>query len=222
MPEQTLSTRAKRLWPALALLAGVVALWQTPILLPLKILTVFFHEFSHLAAVLLTGGSPESLSLTPHQGGAVLSRGGNRFLVLSAGYLGSLLIGIALFRAARASKADRWIMGALGAVLLAVAALYVREVFALAFCAGTGAAMLAAARFLPHGPNDVALQVIGLTSMVYVPLDIFSDTISRAHLNSDARMLSTEFGLPTAVWGALWLALSLAAIAYALRATLRD
>ena len=208
-------------WPLIALLAAVLALWSTPAMLPLKILTVFFHELSHLLATRLTGGTPESLSLSPHQGGAVLSRGGNRFAILSSGYLGSLFLGLALFFAALRSRADRWVMAALGLTMIAVAALYVREAFALGFCLGTGALMLAAARYLPHGPNDLILRLIGLTSIVYVPLDIFSDTLARAHLMSDARMLADHTGIPTMLWGALWLVLSLAAIALALRSTFR-
>ncbi len=57
----------QRHWPLLALTVVVVALWSTPVLLPLKILVVFLHELSHLIAVLLTGGSVETLSITPHQ-----------------------------------------------------------------------------------------------------------------------------------------------------------
>jgi hypothetical protein len=208
-------------WPLLALTAAVVALWSTPVLLPLKILVVFLHELSHLLAVLVTGGSAESLSLSPHQGGTVLSRGGSRFLTLSAGYLGSLLIGLGLFWAALQSRADRWVVAGLGSILLAVAALYVRDSFALAFCLGTGAVLLAVARFLPHGPNDFTLRLIGLTSIIYVPLDIFSDTLARAHLRSDARMLAEEFGGTTMLWGGLWLGLSLAAIMVALRVLFR-
>ena len=211
----------KRHWPLLALGLAVALLWQTPVLMPLKILVVFLHELSHLIAVVLTGGEVETLSLTPHQGGAVLSRGGNRFLTLSSGYLGSLLIGLALIWAALRSEADKWVVAALGAALLLVALLYVRDAFALVFCLGAGAMMLGLARFLPHGPNDFALRLIGLTSIIYVPLDIFSDTLARAHLRSDARMLAEEFGGATMLWGGLWLGLSLMAILFALRTLLR-
>ncbi len=211
----------QRHWPLLALTVVVVALWSTPVLLPLKILVVFLHELSHLIAVLLTGGSVETLSITPHQGGAVLSRGGNRFLTLSSGYLGSLLIGLGLIWAALQSRADRWVVAGLGTLLLLVAAIYVREPFALIFCLGAGALLLGIARFLPHGPNDFALRLIGLTSIIYVPLDIFSDTLARAQLRSDARMMAEEFGGATVLWGAIWLGLSVVAIAIALRALLR-
>ncbi len=197
--------------------AVVFALWNTPVVVPLKILIVFFHELSHAIAAWLTGGSVESISLSPQQGGVTVTRGGNVFLTMSAGYLGSLLIGVLVFLVAVRSHADRVLMGVLGVVLLLVAALFIREWFALAFTVGTGLVMLASARYVPHDVNDLALRVIGLTSMIYVPLDIFSDTIARSGIRSDAYMLAERFGGATVIWGGLWLLISLAVIGVCFR-----
>ena len=201
----------------LAILVVVFALWQTPVIVPLKLLIVFLHELSHAAMTLATGGRVLSLEVSAQQGGAVWSAGGNRFLILTAGYLGSLLIGVGLLLAALKTHADRAIMAGLGVVMLVVALLYVRSGFALVFTVGTGVAMIAAARVLSRPVNDLALRVIGLTSMAYVPYDIFSDTIARAGLQSDARMLAEEFGGATVMWGGLWLVVSLAVIWWCLR-----
>ncbi|MDX8350021.1 M50 family metallopeptidase [Cognatiyoonia sp. IB215446] len=205
-------TYLKGHWQLLLLTVLVFALWQTPVVIPLKILIVFFHELSHAAATILTGGEVISLSVSADQGGVVWSRGGNRFLTLTAGYLGSLLIGVGLLVAATRSKADRAIMAACGVVMLVVAGLYIRDFFALSFAIGIGVAMLLMSRFLGHAANDLALRVMGLTSMIYVPYDIFSDTIARSNLRSDARMLAEEFGGTTMMWGGLWLVLSLVVI----------
>jgi len=204
-------------WQLLLLTTLVFALWQTSVVVPLKILIVFFHELSHAVATFFTGGEVISLSVSADQGGVVWSRGGNRFLTLTAGYLGSLLIGVGLLVAATRSKADRAIMAACGVVMLVVAGLYIRDFFALSFAIGTGVAMLIMARFLGHAANDLALRVMGLTSMIYVPYDIFSDTIARSNLRSDARMLAEEFGGTTMMWGGLWLLLSLVVIGVCLR-----
>lgn len=204
-------------WQLMLLTGLVFALWQTPVALPLKILTVFLHEMSHALAALLTGGSIESLTIDPQQGGAVMARGGNRFISLSAGYCGSLLIGVMLFIVAVRTRWDRLFLGSLGVMILLVTAFYVRSGFALGFGLLTGALMIAAARFLGHGLNDLLLRLIGLTSMIYVPYDIFSDTIARSHLRSDARMLAEEFGGPTLFWGGAWLLISLIVIILSLR-----
>ncbi len=208
-------------WQMLALTALVFALWQTPVALPLKLLVVLFHELAHGLAALATGGSIESLTVTPDQGGLAVTRGGNRFVILTVGYLGSLLLGLAVFAAALGSHADRLVLGLLGAVILAVTALYIREGFALLFCLVTAALMLAGAYYLPRLAADLVLRVIGLASMIYVPYDIVSDTILRAGLRSDARMLAEEFGGATVLWGGLWLIVSLAVIGFSLRVMAR-
>lgn len=204
-------------WQLIAITAAVFLLWNTAALVPLKILIVFLHELSHVIAIAATGGSVESLSISPQQGGLVQARGGNRFISLSAGYLGSLTIGFALLLSALKTRADRVIMGLCGVVMLAVAALYIRESFALAFSVGAGCIMLVMALYLSHAINDLALRVIGLTSMIYVPYDIFSDTIARPNLRSDARMLAEEFGGTTVIWGGLWLVISMVVIGLCLR-----
>lgn len=204
-------------WQLLLLTTLVFALWQTPVVVPLKILIVFFHEVSHAIATILTGGEVISLSISTNQGGEVWSRGGNRFMTLTAGYLGSLLIGIGLLIAATRTKADRTIMAACGIITLVIAGLYIRDLFALGFAIGVGIGMLLMARYLGHATNDLALRVMGLASMIYVPYDIFSDTIARSSLRSDARMLAEEFGGTTIMWGGIWLILSLIVIGWCLR-----
>lgn len=204
-------------WQMLGFAGIIFALWQTPIVLPLKLIVVFFHELSHGLAALVTGGEIESIAVTADQGGLTVTRGGSAFAILSAGYLGSLLIGMALFAAALRSAADRLVLALLGVVLVAVAALYVREGFALAFSLGAGGLMLAGARWLSGLGADLILRLIGLASMIYVPYDILSDTILRAPLHSDARMLAEEVGGATVLWGGLWLIVSIGAIGLALR-----
>jgi hypothetical protein len=204
-------------WQLLLLTAAVFAFWQTTALVPLKILIVFFHEASHAIASVLTGGEVLSLSISSDQSGVVMSRGGSRFWTLTAGYLGSLLIGVALLVAATRTQLDRQIMALCGIVLLIIAGFYVRDVFALGFTIGTGIAMIVAALTLGHKANDLILRVIGLTSMIYVPYDIFSDTIARSNLRSDARMLAEEFGGTTIFWGVIWLVISLLIIGWSLR-----
>jgi hypothetical protein len=204
-------------WQLLLITAVVFGLWQTPVVVPLKILVVFLHELSHAVAAWLTGGSVEQISLSPAQGGFAITRGGNRFAILSAGYLGSLLMGVGLLMLALRSEADRWITGALGAVMLIVTVFYVRDLFAAVFCGLSGVALLAMARFLGHTANDMVLRVIGLSSVIYVPYDIFDDTIARSGLPSDANMLAAEFGGATLIWGGLWLALSAIVIIWCLR-----
>lgn len=203
-------------WQLLALTAVVFALWTTPAMIPLKILVVFLHELSHAATAIATGGDLISMSISLEQGGEAWTRGGSRFLTLSAGYIGSLMIGLGLLLVALHTHLDRLVMGVFGLLMLVVTAIYMRDGFAVVFGALSGVLMLAMARFASIQINDLVLRVIGLTSMIYVPYDIFSDTIARSALQSDARMLAEEFGGATVMWGAIWLLISLGVIYQAL------
>ena len=204
-------------WQLILITFVLFLFWNTAIVIPLKILVVYLHELSHALAAILTGGSVVEISLSPYQGGHAITRGGSRFLTLTAGYLGSLLLGVSLMLVALRTEADRIVLGGLGAFTLVVTALYIRDWFALAFCLGTGIAMLAAARYLSVEVNDLILRVIGLSSILYVPYDIFDDTIRRSGIRSDAYMLADEYGGPTIFWGGLWLVASLAIIYFCLR-----
>ena len=108
-------------------------------------------------------------------------------------------------------------------MVLLVGLVLVRPIvgFGFVFSALAGAAMLAAARFLPASANAIILRVIGLTSCMYVILDIKSDTIDRSELRSDARMLAEMTGVPTVVWGVVWILVALAFLVAIFRTAMR-
>ncbi|MDA8747930.1 M50 family metallopeptidase, partial [Litoreibacter sp.] len=108
-------------WHLLVTLAVIFALWTTSVVLPLKILVVYLHELSHGLAALATGGEIERINVSAQIGGFTMTRGGNRFAILSAGYLGSLLFGVCMLVLALRSAADRVVMAILGAVSIVVA-----------------------------------------------------------------------------------------------------
>lgn len=184
---------------------------------PLRMLIVFMHEIAHGIAAVITGGSILAISLSVYEGGHAITQGGNLFLIFSAGYLGSLLLGVFLFLMALKTDLDRWTLAGFGVVTLFFTAFYIRDLFPIWFCGLTGIAMIAAGYWLRHTVTDFILRVIGLVSMIYVPYDIFSDTIARSHLRSDAFMLAERFGGTTVFWGGLWLLISFAVIFGCLR-----
>ena len=202
----------------LILLLGLINLcWEYPILYPLKLLVVFFHESSHALATILTGGTVAELVINSQQGGHVISQGGNRFIIISAGYLGSLLWGVAIFVATVKSRYDKAIMRSLGITIILITVMLSSSVFSWTFGLLFGTAMLGMASYLADKYNDFVLRLIGLTSMTYAPLDIYSDTISRSHLQSDAYFLAEYTGGTTLFWGSVWIVISLVVIFYCLK-----
>ena len=185
--------------------------WDTQWVYPLKMFVVLLHEISHGLIAIVTGGYIEKIVLDPAEGGACYCPGGSAFLTLSAGYLGSLVWGGLLVIAGHEWK--RWsraIMLIIGLGVIGMTIGYVRGSFGLVFGVLFGLGLVATARLLPAVVNRVVLTTLGLTSCLYALLDIKSDVIDRPELRSDARMLAEMTGVPTLVWGGLWILLALA------------
>jgi hypothetical protein len=201
----------------IAFLAGLTAwlvvvwlLWWSPVIYPLKLFVVLLHETSHALMAVATGGRVDRLVITADQGGICYCPGGNAFLTLSAGYLGSLLWGALILTLARARRpAPHNTTTALGAAVLALTALFVRNGFGVLFGVLFGAALVAL-RGAGRTVHVLVLTALGLTSCLYALLDIKSDVIDRPHLPSDAHMLAEMTGVPTVFWGVLWIALGAA------------
>lgn len=189
-------------------------LWDTPVIYPLKVFVVFLHEISHGFAAIATGGSIERIELDPRLGGLCYCPGGNPFLTLSAGYLGSLAWGAAILETGhRAGRNAHRVVQGLGALVLVISALFVRSVFGIVFGLIFGVALILAAGRLSARANRALLYVLGLTSALYAILDIKSDVLDRPYLPSDAHMLAELTGVPTLLWGLIWIGLALGASA---------
>ncbi|MYI46007.1 MAG: M50 family metallopeptidase [Gemmatimonadetes bacterium] len=179
-------------------------LWDTPAIYPVKIFVVMLHEISHGIASLATGGTIDKIILDPYQGGACHCGGGNAFLTLSAGYLGSLLWGVVLLGLAGSRRVSNHVLlTVVGGLVVLLTALYVRNGFGLTFGLGFGTALVIAGRKLGPVASKVILTALGLTSCLYAILDIKSDVLDRPHLQSDAAMLAEMTPLSTTAWGAV-------------------
>ncbi len=209
---------------ALALYLGAIWFaWDTPVLYPLKIFVVMLHEVSHGIACAGTGGTLESITLSPQQGGAAYCRGGSAFVIMSAGYLGSLVWGVLLLRAASAPRiSNRFVVTLVGVATLILTLLYVRSGFGLLFGLCFGATLTMAGRRLGPTISRVVLTVLGLTSCLYAIWDIKSDVLDRPELRSDAAMLAELTSVPTTAWGIIWIATALIVCAWAFRREYRS
>lgn len=171
---------------------------------------------------MLTGGHVQELVIVKEQGGHVVSQGGNRFIILSAGYLGSLLWGVVIYVSSVKTDYDKKIMAFLGLSIMTITVCFSNSFFTWLFGFLIGGLMLLSANYLATIYNDFLLRLIGLTNMAYVPMDIYSDTISRAYLPSDAAMLANEFGGSGILWGISWIAISALVILKCLRNSLQQ
>jgi len=197
--------------------------WNSVVVYPIRVFVVFLHEISHGMAAIATGGSIQRITLNPRLGGACYCPGGNAFVTLSAGYLGSLLWGGALLEVSRKAgrKAHR-ITWAVGGAVLVLTLLFVRGGFGISFGLLFGGFLILLARRLGPDANRILLMVLGLTSCLYAILDIKSDVLDRPHLPSDAYMLSQLTGVPTVIWGILWIGIALVVSTWLMIRAFRD
>jgi hypothetical protein len=202
----------RRLLLPLALGLVFVIFFDSAVVFPFRLFVVFLHEISHGLAAVLTGGRILSIAISPNEGGVCVTRGGWPFLVLNAGYLGSLLFGaLFLLLGARRRNAPA-VIGTIGAFTLVAALLYVRSWFGFVYCVIAGLAFLAVSTWLAPTASEFLLAAVGAMSSLYAVADIASDVIFRHSAASDAAGLARATGIPSLVWGILWIAVSLATL----------
>jgi Peptidase M50B-like len=212
-----LKTPPRPLLLPLGIATAALVLWDTFVVYPFRLFVVFLHEISHGLAAVLTGGAIESIGLSFDEGGVCRTRGGWPFLILNAGYLGSLLWGALFLVLGERRTRARSVIAAIGVFTLAVTLIYVRTLFGFGYGLATGLALLAVASRLRPAVSEVLLAAIGATSALYAVWDVASDVLLRHSGESDAAALAQLTGLPAGVWGVVWIALSLAVLAWVIR-----
>lgn len=212
----------------LAVLSVIVA--RLPVLrwlvYPFDVLNTFVHEMSHGIATVLTGGSFRRFEIYPNTEGVAWTAGGIRWIVASAGYLGSALVGGGLLLlSARQINAPKVLL-IFGIILTIASVLFVRNLFgivaALVLCGG----LIAAALKLEPRWNTLLLLFIAV-QITLNALDSLWDLVRlssfRRHVVSDAQIMQQATGVPALVWAILWSGLSLLILWQAIRwAYVRD
>ncbi len=181
------------LW--IAVVTGFIAtlLWDTFLLLPLKLLIVLVHEIWHGLFALLAGGELEKIQINGQEAGETLVSGLDSFwgffATVSAGYIGSALVGALMLRGGLAGK---WNRGTL--VLFAIGLAMMSHAFtdrgSLASYVGIGWSFAILLCILPgERPAGVLLIVLGTLFVWYSFFDLFDFTGNV--LSTDAGILAT-------------------------------
>jgi hypothetical protein len=212
-----LKTPPRRLLLPLGLAAASLLLWDTFVVYPFRLFVVFLHEISHGLAAVATGGRIVSIGLSFDEGGVCLTRGGWPFLILNAGYLGSLLWGSAFLLLGGRRTRARSVIATVGAFTLGVTLVYVRTWFGLLYGIAAALVLLAVASRLKPAVSELLLAAIGATSCLYAVWDVATDVLFRHSGASDAAALARLTGVPAVLWGVAWIALSIAVLVGVLR-----
>ncbi|MDE2951074.1 MAG: M50 family metallopeptidase [Chloroflexota bacterium] len=216
---------------ALAFLA-VFFLWNQRememLLYPLRLFVTFVHEAGHALAALISGGQVQGFTVNANGSGMAVTAGGNRALILPAGYLGAALFGSLLFLLS--NRAPRWASGiamALGAILIGITVLYGRPdssgvPVALAIGVGFGTIILLIGAKAPRIVNQLLLSILAVITALEAVYDLkfildgsLNGTI---HPQNDAVRFAQEFTplLPVAVVALLWAGIAVFMLAAAI------
>lgn len=209
-----MSNRSLQVAVLVVLIGCTVWFWSTLALYPIKLFVVLLHELSHGFAAFLTGGEILSIEINELIGGSCQYRGGNRVVVASAGYLGSLLWGGVILVTASRTTLIRELGILISGIMIIATLLWIRNSFGILFTVGSALLLFILCRFLPSWMVRILLQFLGTASCLYVLVDIYEDVIRVSQDGSDAHTLSLLTCIPAQVWGVIWGLIALVMILY--------
>ncbi len=207
-----LSKRSSK-YGELVIILSIVAfsffLWDTFFIYPIKLFVVMWHEISHGLAAIATGGRVAAIEFSLELGGKCSTEGGIPLIVASSGYLGSLLIGTALFNTSYDKKASIWLCTGLSILLLLFMANYVGNYFSGIVSLFFSALLFISPRYLPAFIHNYLCRILGLVSALYVVIDIKQDILTDSYIRNDAHVIAEITGISSGFWGILWLLISI-------------
>jgi peptidase M50B-like protein len=204
--------RRRSILVQLGLFALVLALWRLPLVNPVKLLVVLFHEVSHVLVAYATGGVVFGIAIDPGGAGVTMGMGGNEALIVAAGYVGSLLIGFLLYSLSATWKVDE-VWGVLCLFCCLTMAFGWLNDFTTFFGYGTITLMFVGLFKFPEGLQRFFLRWIATTSCLYPILDVSGEffqesargfTVRGRLAGSDVSQLAQITGLSEALIAGVW------------------
>jgi hypothetical protein len=190
-----------RLTVVLVTALAATLLWDSPILLPFKLLVVLVHEIWHALVSLLAGASVQEIALNLEENGETVVNGiGSPFafaLAVSAGYLGSALTAAAMLNRGLAADLERFTLFIFILILA-----YMTHLFApamgIAYYTGFGwSAVLVVPLLFGREPSAYTLKILGTLFIWYCLYDLydFSDGIERSDAGAFAAYIVRKSGI---------------------------
>ncbi|MCH8273517.1 MAG: M50 family metallopeptidase [Armatimonadetes bacterium] len=204
--------------------AAAVAAWVIPYIrylsLPLIYLNTHIHELFHAIAAEGTGGDAARILVHADGSGLTATAGGNLFLIASAGYVGSAILGAAMIALGRTERSARAVLLVLAGVLTVGMVFWVRG-DGIGVLSGVMWILLLAVlgRFLRGTGAIFAAQFLGVQQCLASAqafLVLFQVSAFTTHQN-DAKLLAEHTGMPAVLWATLWAVFSATLILLALR-----
>lgn len=209
-------------WLHVLLAVIALVLWDTPFVKPFRVFVVWMHEMGHAVATLVTGGEVAELRVRWNESGHVMSRGGMRPIISSAGYVGAACVGALLIYCGRWVGVQRGVLALVGGTQILMAVLYT-PFWGLDFWFGVGCGLILvviALRLKNWAP--LLATWMGVMLCLY-SLEDFRTDLWMQTAKTDAGILATYWGLPILAYpiAFVWAAVSVWVMFLAMRGLCR-
>ncbi|MEW6507544.1 MAG: M50 family metallopeptidase [Bacteroidota bacterium] len=201
---------------------AVLLLWETPIIYPIKLMVILFHEISHGFAAILTGGKVIDLSIELDLSGVCHIEDGNQIAIASAGYIGSFLFGMILFYSSLNRIFSKVFLPVIFGLIIIFLINSSKNEYLILITSGLVLLLLLIIFVLPSLISDIVLKTLGIISCFYIVLDIKQDIFDSTDYYSDAYILAELTGINQMFWGLLWLVIAILGIILLLRLSHRQ
>lgn len=216
----------KQIWRYIFILIIVMVLWNTIVIKPLKIFTVFLHELGHALMAFIFGYGIQGFKVNFNESGYTLAQSKgwfSSFMIANGGYLGSILFALLILYLKR-TAVKKFILGTLAIIFLIISIRFSGFSFTLIYAIIFATFVLVLYMFQNEKVNDWVIDILGIASVAYAVYDTFIDTILlqlnlQFHLikwdsqnMTDAMQLAKMTHVPAVVWGIIWLAIAVFAV----------
>jgi hypothetical protein len=187
---------------------------------PLRLFVTFIHEGGHALAALLTMGTVDRLVIYANASGETYTRGGLSPLIASAGYLASTAYGAGLLMLLHDGARAKAVLTLTAAVVLALTGFFSTDSFSLFIgIALTGMLIWVAIAWSPRWAHFF-LSFLAVQCCLNALYDLKTLFLISAttHMHSDAVNMQEVTTIPALFWALFWIALSILALATAVRA----
>lgn len=214
----------KNLWKYLFILIALVLLWNQVVLLPIKMLSIFFHKIGHALVAFLFGYGSEAFSATfAGTGDTILNTKGwfPSLFIANGGYIGSALFFVLILFLSR-TPARKFLLGSLSIIYLVISISYPSLgrstlIYSIIFTS----IVIILYMIGRDGIDEFVIDVIGMSAIAYIIYDTFVATILFrlnqqltiikgwvSGIPDDIIRLSNLTNLPDLLWAVVWLAIS--------------
>jgi hypothetical protein len=203
----------------IAVVAGIIVfiLWNIPqlsfILYPVRLFVTFIHEAGHSLMAEFTGGRVLEFTVFGNGTGVATTLGGNRLLILPAGYLGTAFFGSVLFYITNRVPIPRKLSLAIGTLIILIALFLHATGIALLIGLLTGVGLILLGLKAGVYANVLVLNVLAILTSLNAVLDLLYlvrvSNVTLGNVQNDAAAFAALTPIPTVIWAIVWALLAI-------------